>query len=115
MNEIAFVYDEKFNPRGAFIAGVPNADLTLEKFESFDPRKQSKIISVAFFRPVAAVPAEFEDELETAVRSANEIDATDGAIELAEEFGIDLLLVNGSGTDGRILKNDVGAMIADIL
>jgi pyruvate/2-oxoglutarate dehydrogenase complex dihydrolipoamide acyltransferase (E2) component len=35
------------------------------------------------------------------------IDATDGAQELAAEFGLDLSLVTGTGKDGRILKADV--------
>lgn len=36
-----------------------------------------------------------------------EINATDAAIELAQENGIDLSLVTGSGSGGRILKSDV--------
>lgn len=39
------------------------------------------------------------------------IDATDGAKELAEDNGIDLALVKGTGQDGRIIKADVQAYI----
>ena len=37
--------------------------------------------------------------------------ATDSAIELAKECGIDLADVDGSGKDGRILKRDIEALI----
>ena len=37
--------------------------------------------------------------------------ATDSAIELADEYGIDLADVDGSGKDGRILKRDVETLI----
>lgn len=37
----------------------------------------------------------------------DEIDATDGAKELADEEGVDLSQVQGTGKDGRITKEDV--------
>ncbi len=40
-----------------------------------------------------------------------EIDATPTARQLAEEGGIDLSTITGSGKDGRILKSDVAAAI----
>jgi large subunit ribosomal protein L21 len=40
-----------------------------------------------------------------------EIDATPTARQLAEEAGIDLSTISGSGKDGRILKSDVAAAI----
>lgn len=40
-----------------------------------------------------------------------DIDATDSARQLAEENGIDLSEVEGSGDNGRILKSDVEAVI----
>ncbi len=43
----------------------------------------------------------------------NEIDATDAALELAEELGVDLSEVEGSGIDGRITKPDVEALLVD--
>ena len=41
----------------------------------------------------------------------NEIDATEAALELAEELGVDLSEVEGSGIDGRITKPDVEAVL----
>lgn len=38
-------------------------------------------------------------------------DATDSAQELAEEHGIDLRTIQGTGADGRILKRDVEGAI----
>jgi pyruvate/2-oxoglutarate dehydrogenase complex dihydrolipoamide acyltransferase (E2) component len=48
-----------------------------------------------------AVPGTAGDE------AASEIDATDEAKSLADEHGIDLSSVEGSGKDGRITKRDV--------
>lgn len=42
---------------------------------------------------------------------AKEIDATDGAVELAEAEGLDLSKVKGTGEDGRVTKSDVEAYI----
>lgn len=43
---------------------------------------------------------------------AKEIDATDGAIELAEDEGVDLSKVKGTGDSGRVIKSDVEAYVA---
>lgn len=40
-----------------------------------------------------------------------DIEATDSAKELANENGIDLATVNGSGANGRIIKSDVEALV----
>jgi pyruvate/2-oxoglutarate dehydrogenase complex dihydrolipoamide acyltransferase (E2) component len=42
----------------------------------------------------------------------DEIDATEGAVELADAEGIDLADVEGTGKDGRVTKGDVEAYIA---
>ena len=42
--------------------------------------------------------------------STNEVNATDAAIILADELGIDLSTVSGSGPDGRIIKRDITAL-----
>lgn len=44
---------------------------------------------------------------------AAEVDATDAARELAEEHGIDLAEVGGTGADGRIVIGDIRALIDD--
>lgn len=42
----------------------------------------------------------------------SEIVATDSAIELAAEHGIDLSEIEGSGADGKIIKVDVAKAVA---
>lgn len=51
--------------------------------------------------PEAAKPEAAEPE------AAADVDITDAARELAEEHGLDLSTVEGTGVDGRILKGDV--------
>ena len=45
--------------------------------------------------------------------SADEVDATDSARELAEKHDIDLAEVDGTGSDGRIVKSDVQALVEE--
>jgi len=40
-----------------------------------------------------------------------EVNATKGALSLAKEHGIDLSIMTGSGSDGRITKADVEALV----
>jgi pyruvate/2-oxoglutarate dehydrogenase complex dihydrolipoamide acyltransferase (E2) component len=54
-----------------------------------------------------AISEDFGASFEEAGADASEIDATDEAKSLAEEHGIDLSSVEGSGKDGRITKRDV--------
>lgn len=42
-----------------------------------------------------------------AVEVTEEVSATDAAEELAEEEGVDLSDVEGTGADGKVLKSDV--------
>lgn len=42
---------------------------------------------------------------------SNEIDASNGAMSYADEHGVDLSRVSGTGKDGRILKGDVVAYV----
>lgn len=42
---------------------------------------------------------------------ATAVNATNGAKELAEEHGVDLATVAGTGENGRILKSDVEAVV----
>jgi pyruvate/2-oxoglutarate dehydrogenase complex dihydrolipoamide acyltransferase (E2) component len=113
--KIAFVYNEKRNPRGAFIPGIPNRNITVEEFAALPIGQQSAIVSAAFFTPAVQVPDEFEEEL-AAVKLDNFPDpfaamATDEARALADEHGINLFDVEGTGQDGRILKRDILALI----
>lgn len=52
-------------------------------------------------------------DAEVGKKDEAEIDATPAARRLAKEFGIELFFVEGSGADGRILKNDVEAKLAE--
>ncbi len=52
-------------------------------------------------------------EIKATSKPADEIEATEGAIELAEEKGIDLSGIEGSGEDGRIVKDDVKAALKE--
>jgi pyruvate/2-oxoglutarate dehydrogenase complex dihydrolipoamide acyltransferase (E2) component len=63
-------------------------------------------------KPEAEAEAPVEvvvDETPAAVETAPvaEFDITDSARELAEEAGLDLATVEGTGKEGRILKSDV--------
>ena len=52
-----------------------------------------------------------QEELEKgrSIMPQQQFDATDSAIKVAEELGIDLAEVEGSGAEGRIIKSDVMA------
>lgn len=54
-----------------------------------------------------------EDVVKEVEKAKEELDATDTAVELAEEHGVDLTKVEGTGADGRILKSDVEAVIQE--
>lgn len=56
----------------------------------------------------AVRPSETKGEPET-----GELNATSGALALAQENGVDLAAVNGTGKGGRIVKADVEAVIGD--
>lgn len=51
-----------------------------------------------------------EDEQES---ESDEFDATEAAVALAEEADVDLSEVEGSGKDGRVVKSDVEAALAE--
>jgi pyruvate/2-oxoglutarate dehydrogenase complex dihydrolipoamide acyltransferase (E2) component len=60
--------------------------------------------------PIAVTPATPEEEDDDAA-AESEVDATESAVALAEENGVDLSEVEGTGTDGRITKADVQAYL----
>ena len=57
--------------------------------------------------PVVEAPAPEAPAAEVEPTAAPEINITDAARKLAEEHGIDLAGLEGSGAGGRILKGDV--------
>ena len=65
--------------------------------------------------PVQNTAVVSEPEPEPLAKSVelDDIDATDGATELATEHGIDLSTVQGSGANGRIVLRDIKALISD--
>ena len=61
---------------------------------------------------VATDEARTAEEIEASAAAnneASEVNATDGAVEAANELGVDLATVTGTGADGRITKADVEA------
>lgn len=59
-------------------------------------------------KPAAAAKPKAEAEPKPSAKAADDaIDATDAAIELAAEAGIDVEALEGSGDHGRVLKSDV--------
>ena len=55
---------------------------------------------------------EMESPLPT--EGGQELNATAGAIELADELGLDLAEIEGTGTGGRITKQDVEKAVNDV-
>lgn len=65
--------------------------------------------------PVEAVEDEDEDDEELGENPdpSSTYDATEGALAAAEEHGVDLASVTGTGADGRITKADVEAALKE--
>lgn len=82
-------------------------------------RNTKYLVEGRFLRPLTA--EEHAAELEQAREQAREemradappVDATDSARELAEAHGINLLSVQGSGAEGRVIKADVEALLEE--
>ena len=58
-------------------------------------------------------PEEKEVEQEPEAEEEKQVNITDAAKKLAEEAGIDISTVEGTGKDGAILKSDITKLIAD--
>ena len=77
-------------------------------------RKKKKAAKEA--KPVEAetvveAPVKVEAPVEVEAEAVAEANITDAARQLAEDHGIDLATVEGSGKDGRILKGDIDKII----
>lgn len=60
-----------------------------------------------------AAPTKVAPEAKAEVPAVAELDITDSAREMAEEAGLDLSTVVGTGKEGRILKSDVQKAIKE--
>jgi large subunit ribosomal protein L21 len=76
------------------------------------PAKAKKPVEAPVVEVEPVVEPVVEVEVEPAAAEAPvEVDATDTARSLAEENGIDLATIEGTGKEGRILKSDVAKVI----
>lgn len=76
--------------------------------DSDRPRRQG----VAVADPPSDSDSEGQDSADSTSSPTEPVNATDAAIALAAEAGIDLAAVAGTGADGRIVINDVRDAIA---
>ena len=53
MSDIAFTYDEKKNPHGYIIDGVPLRDLTMAEFERLTPERKKAVQREPFYVKVS--------------------------------------------------------------
>lgn len=58
-------------------------------------------------------PVESQSEVAGEPEAATDVDITDAARDLAEEHGLDLSTIEGTGKEGRILKSDVEKAIGE--
>jgi len=96
-------------------------DIDFGKGKSVAPAPAGKVEKAVEAKPAKAdapkakkaEKAEKEPAAEAAKAEAVEVDATDTARSLADEAGIDLSTIEGTGKDGRILKSDVQKAIKE--
>lgn len=86
--------------------------VTLEDGHPLDPGVMPEDHPSAISEDYAVGTVDPVDGEETAPAD-EEVNATDGAKELAEAEGVDLSQVEGSGAEGRIVKGDVEDYIAE--
>lgn len=71
-----------------------------KKLENGDLIRQAKFLGFVW-------PTKGESSPLPASPETSPVNATDGAVELAEEHDLDLSLIQGTGSKGRIVKDDV--------
>ena len=72
----------------------------------------AKKMRIAVPEPISSIAPPSRAELKIAHAAPSKVFATDSAIALAAENGIDLSEIEGSGADGKIIKADVAKAIA---
>lgn len=88
------------------------------KYGHRQPYTEIRVVDIEFGEPGEVGPApetaeevapeEAPEAAEEAVEEAEEeVDVTNAARELADEHGIDITTIDGTGKDGRVLKSDV--------
>ena len=82
----------------------PFTEIRIVGIDPGSPAAKAKRKAAAAVEPVAPA-AEPEPGAEPEAKV--DVDITDAARELAEEHGVDLSTIEGTGKDGRILKGDV--------
>ena len=86
-------------------------DIGFPKAKAEAPAAKAKAEAPAAVEKKVAKPEKEPKPVEAAAPAADEIDITDAARVLAEEHGLDLAALEGSGQGGRILKSDVDKAI----
>ena len=97
------------------VEGEPEPEAEPE-VESVEVEPEPEVEEVVEEEPQVEVKEETapqEEQKEETPEPALEVKITDAAKKLAEEAGIDLAKVKGSGKDGNILKSDITKLIQD--
>jgi len=101
-------------------ADVPDVEEESQAEEVVDAEAPVEEIEVAYAEPQDEVEEVEEEQVEVeeapveeAVEAEIELKITAAARKLAEENGIDLSTVKGTGKDGAILKSDISKLIKD--
>lgn len=106
----------RVNGLGATLSVDERDAPVLAAMREFEPIEIAPADAPDSDRPVADPPSDSDSEGQDSADSTSSptepVNATDAAIALADEAGIDLAAVAGTGADGRIVINDVRDAIA---
>lgn len=97
-----------------FPTGKPKKPAKKAEAKEPEPEEPETVEEPAAEAPEAEATTDApEAEAATEAPAEDEIDITPAALELAEEHGLDLTQIEGTGKDGRILKGDVDKAIKE--